>query len=180
MWVKNTDWTKVSDMKHLMRKAIRFKALAPAWSAHHNSLPFQNFPCPLSFLKSKTETPILWPPNVKNWFIGKYFDAGKTWRQEEKGMAEDEMVGWHYRHSRHGFGWTPGVGDGQGGLVYYSSWGRKELDMTEQLNWLTDFPFGGMALSKRETSYLWKSGRLAGLGTTGFLTRRFCRSFLWI
>ena len=49
-------------------------------------------------------------------------------------MAEDEMVGWHYRHSRHGFGWTPGVGDGQGGLVYYSSWGRKELDMTEQLN----------------------------------------------
>ena len=114
MWVKNTDWTKVSDMKHLMRKAIRFKALAPAWSAHHNSLPFQNFPCPLSFLKSKTETPILWPPNVKNWFIGKYFDAGKTWRQEEKGMAEDEMVGWHHQLDWHEFEQALEVGDGQG------------------------------------------------------------------
>ena len=57
---------------------------------------------------------------------------------KEKGMTEDEMVGWHHWLNGHGFGWTPGVGDGQGGLVCCSSWGRKELDMTEQLNW-TEF-----------------------------------------
>ena len=57
------------------------------------------------------------------------------WGQEEKGTAEDEMVGWHHRLHGHGFGWTPGVGDGQGGLACCDSWGRKELDMTERLNW---------------------------------------------
>ena len=63
------------------------------------------------------ETPILWPPDVKNWLIWKDPDAGKDWRQEEKRTTEDEMVGWHHWLNRHGFGWTPGVGDGQGGLV---------------------------------------------------------------
>ena len=62
-------------------------------------------------------------------------DAGKDWGQEEKGTTEEEMVGWHHRLNGHGFGWTPGVGDGQGGLVWCGSWGRKESDMTEQLNW---------------------------------------------
>ena len=66
-------------------------------------------------------------------------DAGKDWGQEEKGMAEDGMVGWHYWLNRHGFGWTPGVGDGQGGLACCGSWGHKELDMTEWPNW-TDTP----------------------------------------
>ena len=56
-------------------------------------------------------------------------------RQEEKGMTEDEMVGWHHRLNGHGFGWTPGVGDGQGGLARCDSWGPKESDTTEQLNW---------------------------------------------
>ena len=59
----------------------------------------------------------------------------KTLMQEEKGMIEDEMVGWHHWLNGHGFGWTPGVGDGQGGLVCCSSWGRKELDTIERLNW---------------------------------------------
>ena len=62
-------------------------------------------------------------------------DAGKDWGQEEKGTTEDEMVGWHHQHNGHGFGWTPGVGDGQGGLAYCSSRGHKESEMTEQLNW---------------------------------------------
>ena len=62
-------------------------------------------------------------------------DAGKDWRQEEKGTTEDEMVGGHHRLSGHGFGWTPGAGDEQGGLACCGSWGRKESDMTEQLNW---------------------------------------------
>ena len=61
-------------------------------------------------------------------------DAGRDWGQEEKGMTEDEMVGWHHRLNGHGFGWTLGVGDGQGGLVCCSSWDRKELDTTERLN----------------------------------------------
>ena len=83
----------------------------------------------------EAEAPILWPPDVKSWLIWKEPDAGKDWRQEEKGMAEDEMVGWHHRLNGHGFGWTTGVGDGQGGLACCSSWGRKESDTTEQLNW---------------------------------------------
>ena len=81
------------------------------------------------------ESPILWPPDVNSWLIWKGPDAGKDWGQEEKGMTEDEMVGWHHWHNGHGFGYTPGVGDGQGGLVCCSSWGRKELDTTERLNW---------------------------------------------
>ena len=79
--------------------------------------------------------PTLWAPDVKNWLIWKDPDARKDWGQEEKGMTEDEMVGWHHRLSGHGFGWTLGVGDRQGGLGCCSSWGRKELDMTERLNW---------------------------------------------
>ena len=86
----------------------------------------------------KVETVILWPPDVKSWLIWKDPDAGKDWGQEKKGMTEDEMVGWHHRLYGHGFGWTPGVGDGQGGLACCSSWGHKESDMTERLNW-TEF-----------------------------------------
>ena len=83
----------------------------------------------------EAETPILWPRDVKSWLVGKDPHAGKDWRQEEKGNTEDEMVGWHHWLNRHGFGWTPGVGDEQGGVVCCSSWGHKESDMTEQLNW---------------------------------------------
>ena len=82
----------------------------------------------------EAETPIFWPPDAKSWLIGKDPDAGKDWRQQEKGMTEDEMVGWHHWLNGHGFGWTPGIG-GQGGLAYCGSWGRKESDMTERLNW---------------------------------------------
>ena len=81
------------------------------------------------------EAAILWPPDVKNWLLGKDPDAGKNWRQEEKGMTEDEMVGWHHWLDGHEFEQALGVGDGQGGLVCCSPWGRKELDTTEQLNW---------------------------------------------
>ena len=84
---------------------------------------------------AEAETPILWPPDVKIWLIGKGPDAGKYLGKEEKGTTEDEMVGWHYRLDGHGFGWTPGVGDGQGGLVCCSSWRRNESDMTEWPSW---------------------------------------------
>ena len=80
---------------------------------------------------AKAETPILWPPDAKSWLIWKDPDAGKDWGQEEKGTTEDELVGWHHRLDGHGFMWTPGVGDGQGGLACCNSRGCKESDMTE-------------------------------------------------
>ena len=84
---------------------------------------------------AEVETPIRWPPDVKKWFIWKDPDAGKDWRWEEKGMTENEMVGWHHWLNGHEFGWTLGVGDGQESLVCCSPWGHKESDTTEQLNW---------------------------------------------
>ena len=84
---------------------------------------------------AKAETPILWPPHVKSWLIGKDSDAGRVWGQEEKGTTEDEMAGWHHWLDGYESEWTPGVGDGQGGLVCCNSWGCKESDTTEWLNW---------------------------------------------
>ena len=84
---------------------------------------------------AEAETPVLWPPHAKNWLIGKDSNAGRDWGQEEKGMTEDEMAGWHHWLDRHESEWTLGVGDGQGGLACCNSWGCKESDTTEQLNW---------------------------------------------
>ena len=84
---------------------------------------------------AKVETPILWPLHVKSRLIGKDSDAGRDWRQEEKGTTEDEMAGWHHWLDGRESEWTLGVGDGQGGLVCCDSWGRKQSDMTERLNW---------------------------------------------
>ena len=84
---------------------------------------------------AEAKTPILWPPHVKNWLIGKDPDAGKDWGQEEKGTTEDEMVGWHHWLDGYGFGWTLGVGDGHGCLVCCSPLSHKESDTTEKLKW---------------------------------------------
>ena len=83
----------------------------------------------------QTDIPVLWPPHAKSWLIGKDSDAGRDWGQEEKGMTEDEMAGWHHWLNGCESEWIPGVGDGQGGLEYCDSWGRKESDTTEKLNW---------------------------------------------
>ena len=84
---------------------------------------------------AKAETPVLWPPHAKSWLIGKVSDAGRDWGQEKKGTTEDEMAGWHHWLDGCESEWTPGVGDGQGGLACCNSWGRKESDTTEWLNW---------------------------------------------
>ena len=84
---------------------------------------------------AKAETPVLWPPHAKSWLIGKVSNAGRDWGQEEKGTTEDEMAGWHHRLDGRESEWTPGVGDGQGGLSCCDSWGREESDTTERLNW---------------------------------------------
>ena len=84
---------------------------------------------------AKAETPVLRPPQVKSWLIGKDSDAGRDWGQEEKGATEDEMAGWHHWFDGRESHWTPGVGYGQGGLVCCDSWGGKESDTTERLIW---------------------------------------------
>ena len=84
---------------------------------------------------AKAETSILWPPHVKSWSTGKDSNAGRCWGQEEKGMTEDEMAGWHHWLDGCESEWTPGVGNGHGGLACCNPWGRKELDMIERLIW---------------------------------------------
>ena len=105
---------------------------------------------------TEAETPILWPPQAKSWLTGKDSDAGRAWGQEEKGMTEDEMAGWHHWLDGREFGWTPGVDGGQGGLACCSSWGHKESDMTEQLNW-TQYWGKGICPSKQNKWWIPKS-----------------------
>ena len=84
---------------------------------------------------AEAEAPIVWPPDEKSWLIWKDPDAGKDWRQEEKGTTEDEMAGWHPWLDGRESEWTLGVGDGQGGLACCDSWDHEESDMIEQMNW---------------------------------------------
>ena len=96
---------------------------------------------------AKAEIPVLWPPHEKSWLIGKDPDAGRDWGQEEKGPTEDEMTGWHHWLDGRESEWTLGVGDGQRGLVCCDSWGHKESDTTERLNWTERFSWGRVVLS---------------------------------
>ena len=119
---------------------------------------------------AKTEIPILWPPHAKSWLIGKDSDAGSDWGQEEKGTTEDEMAGGHHWLDGRESGWTQGVGDGQGGLACCNSWGRKESDMTEQLNW-TEGGFNGDELL--QLLLIWKSLSLIHFWKTVLLNKYF-------
>ena len=83
---------------------------------------------------AEAEAPILWPPDVKSWLTGKDPNAGKDWRRKEKGVAEDEMVGWHHWLNGHEFEQALGGNEGKGSLACCSPWGHKELDTTERLN----------------------------------------------
>ena len=129
-WVLKNEcfWTVV--LEKTLERPLDCKEIQPVHPKGNKSWIFVGRP------EAEAETPILWPPDAKNWLIWKDPDAGKDERWEEKGMTEDEMVGWHHWLNGHEFEWTPGVGDGQGGLVCCSPWDHKELDLTEQLNWL--------------------------------------------
>ena len=105
---------------------------------------------------AEVETPILWPPDARNWLFGKDPDAGKDWGQEEKGTTEDEMVGWHHRLYGYKFEQAPGVGDGQGSLECCCPWCGKESDMIEPLNWTEKMLEWVTALSFSSVLFLWK------------------------
>ena len=120
-------WTVV--LEKTLESSLGCKEIQPVHPKGDQSLIF------IVGTEVEAETPILWSPDVKSWLIWKDPDAGKDWGQEEKEMTEDEMVGWHHRLNGHGFAWTPGVDDGPGGLVCCGSWGHKELEMAERLNW---------------------------------------------
>ena len=120
-------WTVV--LKKTLESPLDCKDIQPLHSKGDQSWVF------FGRTDAEAENAILWPPHVKSWFTGKDPDAGRDWGQEEKGTTEDEMAGWHHRLNTHEFGWNLGVGNGQGGLACCDSWGCKESDMTEQLNW---------------------------------------------
>ena len=118
-------WTVV--LEKTLESPLDYKEIQPVNPKGNQSWIF------IGRTDAEAETPILWPPDVKSWLIGKDPDAGKDWRQDEKGTAEDEMVGWYHRLKGHELEQTPGDSEGQGSLACCSPWGRKEWGMTEEL-----------------------------------------------
>ena len=110
-------WTVV--LEKTLESPLDWKEIQPVHSEGNQSWVF------FGRTDAKAATPVLWPPHVKSWLIGKDSDAGRDWGQEEKGTTEDEMAGWHHQLDGHEFEWTPRVGDGQGGLACCNSWGHK-------------------------------------------------------
>ena len=120
-------WTVV--LKKILQSPSDCKEIQPVHSKGDQSWVF------FGRNDAKAETPVLWPPHVKSWLIWKDPDAGRDCGQEEKGTTEDEMAGWHHWLDGREFEWTLGVGDEQGGLACWNSWGHTESDTTEWLNW---------------------------------------------
>ena len=120
-------WTVV--LEKTLESPLDCKEIQPVHSEGDQSWVF------IGGTDAEAEGPILWPPDAKCWLIGKDSDAGRDWGQEEKGTTEDEMAGWHHLLDGRESEWTPRVGDGQGSLMCCDSWGRKESDTTERLNW---------------------------------------------
>ena len=121
-------------LEKTLESSLDCKEIQPVHSKGDQSWVF------IGRIDPEAETPIIWSPDARSWLIGKDLDAGKDWGQEEKGTTEDEMIWWHHRLNGHGFGWTPGVGDGQGGLACCGSWSLKDSGSTECLNW-TEYCF---------------------------------------
>ena len=126
------------------------------------------------------ETPILWPPDVKNWFFWKDPETGKDWRLEEKGTREDEMVGWHHWLDEHEFEHTPGVGDRQGSLVCCSPWGCKESDTTERLIWTEVVTFWRLIQDESWFRVLLKWSRLGASVACVHLCGVHSHSYQWL
>ena len=119
-------WTMV--LEKTLESPLDCKEIQPG---HSEDQPWDFF----GGTDAEAEAPVLWPPHVKSWLTGKDSYVGRDCGQEEKGMTEDEMAGWHHWLDGRESEWTPGVGDGQGGLACCDSWGCKESNTTERLNW---------------------------------------------
>ena len=144
-------WTMV--LEKTLESPLGSKDIKPVNSKGNQSWIFTGM------IDAEAEAPILWPPDVKNWLLGKDPDAGKDWRKKEKGSTEDEMVGWHHQLNGCEFEQALGVGDGQGGLACCRSWGRKQLDISEKLNWISWDPissFLNKVNSIHSAALLWK------------------------
>ena len=124
-WVPKNWCLRTVVLEKTLESPLDCKEIQPVHSRGNQSWIF------IGRTDAEAEAPILWPPDVKIWLIRKDPDARKDWGPEEKEMTEDEMVGWHHWLNGHGFGWTPGFDDWQGGLACCGLWGCKELDMTE-------------------------------------------------
>ena len=132
----STSWNQVCQEKYQQPQICRTLESPLDWKEMEPVNPKGNQPWMFIGRNDvEAETPIFWPLAVKSRLIGKDPDVGKDWRQEEKGATENEMVTWYHQLNGHAFGWTPWVGDGQGGLACCSPWGCKESDTTEWLNW---------------------------------------------
>ena len=129
LWHRKIKWFWTVVLEKTLESPLDWKEIQPVNHQGNQSWIF------IGRTDAEAENPILWPPKVKNGLLGKDCDAGKDWRQEEKGTTEDEMAGWHHWLDGRESQWTLGVGDGQGGLACCDSWGRKESDTTEWLNW---------------------------------------------
>jgi len=153
-------WTVV--LEKTLESPLDFKEIQPVHPKGNQSWIFTGR------TDAEAETPILWPPDGKNWLIWKDPDAGKDWRSEVKGRTEDEMVGQHHRLNGHEFEKTPGVGDVQEGLACCSPWGHKESDKTEWLNW-TD---GDCSHEVKRCLLLWRKAitNLDGILKSGDIT----------
>ena len=150
-------WRKLSAEELMLLNCGVGELLRVPWTARRSKqfiLTEISPGCSLGGWNAKAETPVLWPPHVKSWLIGKDSDAGRDWGQEEKGTTEDEMTGWLHWLDGRDFVWTPGVGDGQGGLAFCDSWGRKEPDTTERLNWTKLMYRHGRYFQKCENAFI--------------------------
>ena len=128
-WAPNTWCFWTVTLEKTLESLLDCKEIYPVHLKGNQSCIF------MGRIDAEAETPILWPPDVRNWLTWNDSDAGKDWRLEQKGTTEDELVGWHHRLSGHEFEQALGVGDGQGGLACCSPWDWKEWDRTERLNW---------------------------------------------
>ena len=126
-WAPKNWWLWTVVLEKTLESPLDCKEIKPANPKGNQSWIFIG--------RTDAKAPILWPPDMKNGLIGKDPDAGKDWRQENKGMTEDEMVGWHHWLNGHELEQALGAGDGQGRLACCSPRGCKELDTTERLNW---------------------------------------------
>ena len=152
-------WTVV--LEKTLESPLDWKDIQPAHPKGEQSWVF------IGRTDVEAETPILRPLDAKIWLIWKDPDAGKDSGQEEKRTTEDEIVGWHHRFNGRGFGWTLGVGDGQRGLACCSSWGRKEPDTTEQLNW-TELILEETELLKGKSTFSPRAWQQSCEGMEGF------------